>query len=86
MKICKSYKRKEIWNKVNMIFSCDKYDKIWREALDNTNEVGNTHFQARNKKEKLKLFLPKIFYILLFRQFLVRAFELRKHLEKIRRN
>ena len=66
-----------------MIFSCDRYDKIWREALDNINEFDNTHFQGRNKKEKLKLFFAKDF---LFRQFLERAFGLGKHLEKIRRN
>ena len=41
MKICKNYERKEIDIKTHMIFCCEKYDNIRREAFNDINEVEN---------------------------------------------
>ena len=34
MKICKNCERKEIQNKIDLIFSCDKYDNIQKKAFN----------------------------------------------------
>ena len=48
MKICKSYKRKEIEN-----------NNIRRKALNDINEVDHINFQTKNKIEKLKHFFAE---------------------------
>ena len=79
MKIYKNYKKKEIENEIYMIFSCDKYDNIWKKPFKDLNEVDNIKLQIGNKIEKLKIFFaadslkaPNI-----SGQFLTRAFESR---------
>ena len=50
MKICKSYKRKEIEN-----------NNIRRKALNDINEVDRINFQTKSKIEKLKHFFAEGF-------------------------
>ena len=65
MKIYKNCKRKEIENEIYMIFSCDKYDKIWKKPFKDLNEVDNIKLQIGNKLEKLKVFITQILWKLL---------------------
>ena len=65
MKIYKNCKRKEIENEIYMIFSCDKYDKIWKKTFKDLNEVDNIKLQIGNKLEKLKVFITQILWKLL---------------------
>ena len=38
MKICKNCKKEEIENEIEKIFSCGKYDNIWRKVFNDINE------------------------------------------------
>ena len=80
MKICKNCEKKEIENEIHIIFSCNKYDKFRRKAVNGWNEVDNIKLQIGNKVEKLKLFFVvgslKALNVL-FGQLLMRAFESR---------
>ena len=79
MKIYKNCKRKEIENEIYMIFSCDKYDKIWKKPFKDLNEVDNIKLQIGNKIEKLKIFFAadSLKALNISGQFLTRAFESR---------
>ena len=79
MKIYKNYKKKEIENEIYMIFSCDKYDNIWKKPFKDLNEVDNIKLQIGNKIEKLKLFFAEgsLEARNIFGQFLMTAFEAR---------
>ena len=54
MKISKSCEKKEIEDEIQIIFSCNKYNNIWRKAFNGINEVDNIKLQIGNKVEKLK--------------------------------
>ena len=54
MKISKSCEKKEIEDELHIIFSCNKYNNIWRKAFNDINEVNNIKLQIGNKVEKLK--------------------------------
>ena len=54
MKISKSCEKKEIEDEIHIIFSCNKYNNIWRKAFNGINEVDNIKLQIGNKVEKLK--------------------------------
>ena len=54
MKISKSCEKKEIEDEIHIIFSCNKYNNIWRKAFNDINEVDNIKLQIGNKVEKLK--------------------------------
>ena len=58
MKICKNCEKKEIENKIHIIFGWNKYDNILRKTF-NDNEVDNIKLQIVNKVEKLKLYFAK---------------------------
>ena len=62
---------------IHMIFSCDSNRE---KAFNDINKVDSINFQRRNKIEKLKLFFNKrsLKALNVFRQFLTRAFQLRK--------
>ena len=79
MKICKNCEKKEIENKIHIIFSCNKYDNIPTKAFNDINEVDNIKLPIGNKVEKLKLFFTKssLKACSIFGQFLMRAFESR---------
>ena len=70
----------------HIIFSCNKYDHIRREASNDINEVDNNKFKIGNKVEKLKLFFANSSMKALdvFGQFLRRAFESRYKTVEIR--
>ena len=79
MKICKNCEKKEIENKIHIIFSCNKYDNVPTKAFNDINEVDNIKLPIGNKVEKLKLFFTKssLKACSIFGQFLMRAFESR---------
>ena len=83
MKICKNCNRKKIENEINIIFSYDKFDNIWRKTFNNINEVHNINFWNGNNFffAKCSLKTPDIFW-----QFYIRAFELMKQTKGIKRN
>ena len=75
-KLCK---KSEIEDEIHIIFSCNKYDNIWRKTFNDINKVDNIKLQIGNKVEKLKRFFaegslkaPDI-----FGQFLMATFESR---------
>ena len=78
-KICKNCEKKEIEDKIHIIFSCYKYDNMQRKAFNDINEVDNIKLPIGNKVEKLKLFFTKssLKACSIFGQFLMRAFESR---------
>ena len=88
MKICKNCEKKEKEDEIHIIFSCNKYDNIWRKAFNDINEVDNIKLQIGNKVEKLKLFFAEgsLKALNIFGQFLMRAFESRWQKVEIRRN
>ena len=55
-KICKNCEKKEIEDEIHIIFSCNKYDNIWRKTFNDINKVDNIKLQIGNKVEKLKRF------------------------------
>ena len=78
-KICKNCEKKEIEDKIHIIFSCYKYDNIQRKAFNDINEVDNIKLPIRNKVEKPKLFFAKgsLKTRNMFGQFLIIAFQCR---------
>ena len=79
MKICKSCEKREIENKIHIIFRCNKYDNIRRKAFNDMNKVDNIKFQIGNKIEKQKLFFAEgsLKALNIFGHFLMTAFEFR---------
>ena len=77
MKICKHYDKKEIENEILIIFSCNKYDNIWRKAFNNLNEMDNIKLQIGNKI--LKIFFAEVSLkaLNIFGQILMRTFQSR---------
>ena len=70
-------RRKKIEDVIHIIFICNKYDNIRREAFNDINEVDNIKLQIGNKVEKLKLLSAEgsLKALNMFGQFLMRAFE-----------
>ena len=44
MKTCKSFKKKDTENEIDVIFSCDKYDNIQWKAFNDITKKGNKTF------------------------------------------
>ena len=66
MKTCKSFKKKDTENEIDVIFSCDKYDNIqWKAFNDITKNKAIKHFFEKGSLRALDV----------FGQFLVRALE-----------
>ena len=78
-KICKNCEKKEIKDEIRIIFSCNKYDNIRRNAFNDINEVYNIKLLIGTKVEKLKLFFAKGYLKArdIFGKFLMRDFESR---------
>ena len=71
----------KLWEKrseIHIIFSCNKYDKIWKKTFNDINKV-DIKLQIENKVEKLKLFFTGGFLKIdnIFGQLLMIAFESR---------
>ena len=77
MKICKNCEKKEIEDKIHIIFSCNKHDNIQRKAFNDMNEVDNIKLQI-GKLAKLTSFAKGSLKARnIFGQFLMRDFESR---------
>ena len=75
-------------DEIRIIFSCNKYDNIRRNAFNDINEVYNIKILIGAKVEKLKLFFAKGYLKArdIFGKFLMRDFESRQQTVEVRGN